>query len=370
MNPQQQPQSIDRELNLIAEVITKNNSGIIVLPAKPTQDAIASGTSLYFALTKMGKNVSLVCSAEPESDITGVDKIKTSINTGGNNLVVSFPYKEGAIDKVDYNIQNEKFNLIIIPREGQEKLEPKDVEYSYSGGKIEFIITVDAPNLNSLGDIYTKNQREFDGKNIINIDRHLINNNYGTINLVAKTASSTAELIFKVLKSMKAQLDKDIATNLYTGIVSSTNNFSSYSVNADTFETVADLLRAGAVKKPMKQFTRPGMGGGMNPFAQQMNPMMQQGGFQTGAPQVNRQMNRPQQQMQSVNQNQQYNQQMPQQQAQPQVQQVPQQQTEEKQTRAVEQVEKESNKGEDNGQSSDPESWLKPKIFTESDGLV
>ncbi|HRN69846.1 MAG TPA: DHH family phosphoesterase, partial [Candidatus Woesebacteria bacterium] len=268
MNPQQQPQNIERELNLISEVITKGNSGIIVLPAKPTPDAIASGTSLYLALTKMGKNVSLICVAMPETDIAGADKIKTSIQTGGNNLVVSFPYKEGAIDKVDYNVQNEKFNLIIIPREGQARLEPKDVEYSYSGGKIEFIITVDAPNLNSLGDIYTKNQNTFDGKNIINIDRHLINNNFGTINLVAKTAAATAELVLKVLQTVKAPIDKDIATNLYTGIVTATNNFSSYSVNADTFETVAQLLRAGAVKKPMRQFSRPGMPGqmGQNPF--------------------------------------------------------------------------------------------------------
>ncbi len=370
MNPQQQPQNIDRELNLISEVITKSNSGIIVLPSKPTQDAIASGTALYLALTKMGKNVSLVCSTMPESDITGTDKIKTSIQTGGSNLVVSFPYKEGAIDKVDYNVQNEKFNLIIIPREGQARLEPKDVEYSYSGGKIEFIITVDAPNLNTLGDIYTKNQSTFDGKNIINIDRHLINNNFGTINLVAKTAAATAELVLKVLKTMKAQIDRDIATNLYTGIVNATNNFSSYSVNADTFETVAELLRAGAVKKPMRQMPRPGMPGqSMNPFSQNM-PNMQM-------PPMNRPANRPQQQMRQP-----VAQQMPQPMPQVQPQQsehpqpinntpMPQQQSFDRQSKAVDQIEAINNTQDmDDDVSEDSENWLKPKIFTESDGLV
>ncbi len=366
MNPQQQPQNFDRELNLISEVITKNNSGIIVLPAKPTPDAIAAGAALYMALTKMGKNVSLVCSQVPETDITGADKIKTSIETGGNNLVISFPYVEGAIDKVDYGFNNDKtkFNVIVIPREGNEKLKPDQVEFTYSGGKIEFIITVDSPNLNSLGDIYAKNQQLFDGKNIINIDRHLINNNYGTINVVAKTASSTSELMFKVLKALKAQVDKDIATNLYAGIVTATNNFSSYSVNADTFETVANLLRAGAVKKPQRQFARPGMGGqtgGMNPFSQGL------GGFgsqQAGMPQMNKPQpqNRPQQmaqqpsgsQMQQQVQGQSYQHQQPQ----------------EKQTRAIQDVEKESNETEGNGESADPENWLKPKIFSESDGLV
>ncbi len=193
----------------------------------------------------------------------GVDKIQNKVSTGGDNLVVSFPYREGAIDKVDYNIQDNKFNLVISPRDGFPKLDPKEVEYTYTGGKIEFIITIDNPNLNSLGDIYSKNQREFDGKNIINIDRHLINNNYGTINMVVKSASSTTELVYKVIKTMNVELDKDMSTNLYAGIVAATNNFSSYSVNADTFQTAAELLRSGAVKKPYRPniMQRPGMQG-------------------------------------------------------------------------------------------------------------
>lgn len=355
MNPQQQPQNIDRELNLITEVITKNNSGIIVLPAKPTQDAIASGTALYLALTKLGKNVSLVCAQVPESDIAGVDKIQTTIQTGGKNLVISFPYVEGAIDKVDYGFNNDKtkFNVIVIPRDENQKLQPKDVEFSYSGGKVEFIITVDSPNLNSLGDIYTKNQSTFDGKNIINIDRHLINNNYGTINLVVKTAASTAELILKVLRALKVQLDRDIATNLYAGIVAATNNFSSYSVNADTFETVADLLRAGAVKRPMRPFNRPGMSGQMGGT----NPFNQGGGG--GMPQ-NRPMNRPQPMPQPRMQQQQH-----QQNNTP----MPQQQSFDRQNRSVEQVEQDQN-DQETDESSNSENWLKPKIFSESDGLV
>lgn len=361
MNPAQQPQNIDRELNLISEVVTKNAAGVIVLPAKPTPDAIAAATTMYLALTKTGKTMGLVCAAVPQSDMAGADKIKNTLTVGGDNLVISFPYKEGAVDKVDYNfdVENEKFNLIIVPREGFPKLDPKDVNYSFAGGKIEFIITIDSPNLNTLGDIYTKNQNVFSGKNIINIDRHLINNNYGTINVVVKTASSTSELVYKVLNRMKVNFDREMATNLYSGIVAATNNFSSYSVNADTFEAVATLLRAGAVKKPYRAPARPGMPGGgmpgqpgmgMNPFAQMggMNPFapqpMQQGPMQ----QPNRQPNR----------------------AKPMAQQHPQVRSE-KQTRAVEDVEEETGGQEGPmGGATEGEDWLKPKIFNDNDGLV
>lgn len=350
MPTNQQPEDAAKTIGQIKEVIVKNDSGIIVLPTKPTTDAIAAGTALYMALTKMGKNVTLVASAVPESDLVGVDKIKTELNTGGDNLVISFPYEEGAIDKVDYNIKNERFNLVIIPREGHSKLEPKDVQFSYSGGKIEFIITIDTPNLNAIGDLYQKNQRDFEGQTIINIDRHLINNSYGMINYVVKTSSSTSELVLKVLDGIKAQIDRDIATNLYAGIVAATNNFTAYSVNADTFEAVATLLRAGAVKKPIvpaqNQFTRP---------QQQPIPMVPGMGQRPSFPQMNPFQNFGQQQQQPI--------QKPVQ---------PQQMSsrpDEKQQRQIEEVEK-APQSQEGQRNIVEENDLKPKIFQESDGLI
>ena len=50
----------------------------------------------------------------------------------------------------------------------------------------------------------------------------------------------------------QVEIDRDMATNLYAGAAASTNNFTSYSTNADTFEHIATLLRLGAVKKTFK----------------------------------------------------------------------------------------------------------------------
>lgn len=348
--PQNQP-DMTKTINQIKELVTKNDAGIIVLPAKATPDAIASATALYIALIKMGKQVSIVASSIPQSDLMGADKIKTDLSTGGNNLIISFPYEDGTIDRIDHTIENDRFNLIIVPREGQKKLDPKDVQYSYAGGKIDFIITIDAPNLNTLGEIYQKNQRTFDGKNIINIDRHLINNSYGTINLVVKTSSSTSELILKVITGLNIEIDKDIATNLYSGVTAATNNFTAYSVNANTFETVAQLLRAGAVKKPTapnNPFMRPsydpqpfgdlyGQGPGMSPV-----PFMQEPFGQPSRPAP--------QGMPVAN---------------------PRPRPTEKQQKAVGEVEMAPADAEGNSIHKEaPENFLKPKIFSESGGLV
>jgi hypothetical protein len=277
MNPSmnQQP-TVDGEklIGQIREVLAKQESGIIAIPANPTPDAIAASTALYMALIKMGKNVSIVASVIPQSDMEGADKIKTSLTTGGDNLIVSFPYEDGTIDKVDYNIEGERFNLIIVPREGSNKLQPNDVQFSYTGGKVDFIITIDVPNLKSLGDIYTQNESMFGGKNIINIDRHLINNSYGTINLVSKSSSSTSELVLKVIQGLKIELDKTMATNLYAGIQVATNNLTAYSVNAETYESIATLMRAGAQKTAMPVPPQMGgMYGGQRPQYPQRAPM-------------------------------------------------------------------------------------------------
>lgn len=250
MNPNQQT------VSKIIESISKSSSGIIVVPSNPSLDTLASATSLYLSLTKLGKTVSLVCSSPIKAQLTGADKFQNSLTTTGDNLVISFPYTDGAIDKVDYNIKDNAFNLIIAPRQGFPKLNPDQVKFRYAGGTIDFIITIDAPNLNALGQVYTDNQTVFQGREIINIDRHLTNGFFGSINFVNKSASSISELILKIIQSFNIQVDKDIASNLYSGLISATNNFNSYSVNADTFETASALLKLGAVKKPMN-FVKP-----------------------------------------------------------------------------------------------------------------
>ncbi|GAB4218870.1 MAG: hypothetical protein Fur009_2180 [Candidatus Microgenomates bacterium] len=240
-------------LSRIAEIMEKSRSGVIIIPQNSTVDTIAAATALYLGLNKIGKNVSLASSKKIDSDLVGADKFKNIIGAEGDSLMISFPYTDGSIDKVDYNITGENFNLIITPRPGYPKLNPSQVNFSYTGGTVDFIIVIDAPTLNSLGEIYTNNQNQFTGKDIINIDRHLTNAYFGTVNFVDKTISSISEMILKILQTLKIEIDKDMATNLYAGIAASTNNFTSYSTNANTFENVATLLRCGAIKKIIKK---------------------------------------------------------------------------------------------------------------------
>lgn len=259
----------------IVNVINEKNSFTICLPKNYSFDTLAAGTALYLGLNKIGKMVSISCSADIDmsgTNLTAVDKIQKSLTTNGDTLVISFPYKEGSVDKVTYNIEGDYFNILIQPHDGFPKLDPSAVKYSYTGGQVDNIITIDAANLNSLGDLYLKNQDQFRGKEIINIDRHLTNSNFGTINLIDRQRSSTSEIILTLLQYLNIEFDKEIATNLYAGLISATNNFTSYSVSAKTFEAAAQLLNFGANKRPMMTVKKPNLS--FNHFSSSQPPVI------------------------------------------------------------------------------------------------
>ena len=80
---------------------------------------------------------------------------------------------------------------------------------------------------------------------LINVDHHPGNDDFGTINLVVPTASSTAELVMGLLLDVGVELDRDIATCLYTGIVTDTGRFSYANSSPATLRLAADLLELG-----------------------------------------------------------------------------------------------------------------------------
>ncbi|KKR31437.1 MAG: hypothetical protein UT63_C0070G0006 [Candidatus Gottesmanbacteria bacterium GW2011_GWC2_39_8] len=220
-----------------------------MVPANPTFDSLASALALYLALNNGDRNA-VVVSQNPAtveiSHLVGADKIQNNLGGSDKNLVVSFPYQEGSIEKVSYNIENETFNLIIEPREGYPSLSPDNVNYSYGGGGLfDTIITLGVPTFNDLGSLYTGNEGFYNDKPIINIDYHFNNNKYANVNIVDANATSVSEMTVQFVKDMALPLDIDIATNLLAGITEMTNNFTNVR-GGKTFEMVAHLYNAGA----------------------------------------------------------------------------------------------------------------------------
>lgn len=224
----------------------------IVTHEKPTADSLGSSLALYQGLLSLGKKAVVVC---PDPVTVGlsyfVDVNKIRNQFGQKNFIISLDYIDGSIEKVSYNIDRDKFNLVIEPRAGFEPITGDKVHFSETNSKPDLIISIDTIHLGGLKKLYESEKEMFASTTIINLDHHQNNSNYGQINLVDPDSATTIEITAALLSSLGVKLTPDIASNMLNSLYDSTDNFQSEFVNSRTFELASACIRAGG-----KRFTK------------------------------------------------------------------------------------------------------------------
>ncbi|MCB0319657.1 MAG: bifunctional oligoribonuclease/PAP phosphatase NrnA [Bdellovibrionales bacterium] len=81
---------------------------------------------------------------------------------------------------------------------------------------------------------------------IVNIDHHITNDSFGTVNIVGTDFSSTAELVTVFLEFADIAIPPNCAEALLTGIVGDTGCFRYRSATSDTLRRAAALIDNGA----------------------------------------------------------------------------------------------------------------------------
>jgi len=81
---------------------------------------------------------------------------------------------------------------------------------------------------------------------LINIDHHASGRNFAHINWVDPTVMATAELIYRLARLACVPIDRDIATCLYTALMTDTGSFMFEGTNEHTFTVARELVLAGA----------------------------------------------------------------------------------------------------------------------------
>src|SRR5579871_2837404 len=76
---------------------------------------------------------------------------------------------------------------------------------------------------------------------LINIDHHHSTSKYGAINWIDEGACAVGEMIYKIAKALHVELTPEIATNIYTAVVTDTGSFQFACTTAETFRMAADL---------------------------------------------------------------------------------------------------------------------------------
>lgn len=247
---------------------------LILLPANPSLDSVASGLALYLSLKKQEKNIGIGCPTKMTvafNRLIAIDKITDKI--GNRNLVISFDYMKDSIEKVSYNIEDNKFNLVIEPKANCPALNSNKVAYSYSGAFADLIFIVGASKLEDLENLYFDEKSIFNDKQTVNIDYKPNNSRFGRINFHDPQASSCSEITAALIQDLSLPVDPDVATNIFSGLKSNTSNFQSLNMGPSAFETASWCLKNGARKDFFSSpgfmpqtFNQPAFS---NPFSQQ-----------------------------------------------------------------------------------------------------
>ena len=236
----------DQKPETVKNLIESAQSVIIILPPDPGKDIVAAGISLHLALKEAGKTSQIGCGSDVHigSQIEGVSNISDTI--GSRNLIISFDYHEDDLDKVDYDVRDDgKFYLLIKPKAGAPVPDVSGVKYSYSGAEADLVITFGVSSLEELGKIYADEKNFLDGATILSLNNSLRPVSF-THNLYHQNTGSFSELVSGLLEELKLKLTPAISQNLLTNIYESSNKLTSGHLTADTFSTIAFLMRSGA----------------------------------------------------------------------------------------------------------------------------
>ncbi len=111
----------------------------------------------------------------------------------------------------------------------------------------DLIVVTDFPEPKRAGDAMGEILIRHD-KPIIMLDHHLGAFDMADVAIAYPQMSSASELVYRFVRQMGGEMTADMATCIYTGMMTDTGNFQYNSNDPEIYEIIADLLRHGVDK--------------------------------------------------------------------------------------------------------------------------
>jgi phosphoesterase RecJ-like protein len=175
----------------ICDAIRKGRRFLLTSHARPDGDSIGSQLAMAYALESLGKEVRIVnADAAPDHyrEFPGVERIEIASRT------------------------NKEADVLIV-------MECSDLSRTGVEG--------------------------LEGHYIINIDHHVGNRMYGTLNWFDESAAACGEMVFDVIRELGVPLSEEIATHIYLAILTDTGSFHHSNITPRTFDICRQTVEAG-----------------------------------------------------------------------------------------------------------------------------
>jgi phosphoesterase RecJ-like protein len=182
---------------VVAE-LRKRSAFVMVSHVKPDGDTLGAGLALGLALKKLGKRVHY--------------------------------FQQDAVPRNLRFLPDTQFVTRDVPPDL-----PEDTLWVFG----------DMSDTSRAGEFLPKIARE----NILDIDHHLGNSHFGALNYVLPHECSTGTCVMHLLRGLKVEIDKDIATCLLTTIMTDTGGFMHSNTTPEVLLLSAELMNLGADKE-------------------------------------------------------------------------------------------------------------------------
>jgi bifunctional oligoribonuclease and PAP phosphatase NrnA len=167
--------------------------------------------------------VALACHVNPDADALGsMLGLSNHLRAMGKRTVCSFP--NDPFEEPRWAAMLPGTDALVPPAAF-----PKDPQV---------MVTCDVASLDRLGTLGGPAVR---ARTLIWIDHHVTNEGLGTLPLVDPSASSTCELVWRLIKELGGEIQIETAVCLYAGLVTDTGRFQYQAVGPDTLRLAAEL---------------------------------------------------------------------------------------------------------------------------------
>lgn len=194
-----------KQIQIVRDMLATSRKIVVVAHRNPDGDALGSSLGLYFYLKNLGHQVTVIMP---------------------NDFPDFLKWLPGSDEVVIYEKDKTHGNSLI-----------QDAE---------IIFTLDFNTFSRVGEMQealSASSAEF-----IMIDHHQQPDDYAVVTYSDVTMSSTCEMTYHFIKAIdpEAKITEEIATNLYTGIMTDTGSFRFPSTSPATHRVTADLIEVGA----------------------------------------------------------------------------------------------------------------------------
>lgn len=179
---------IMNSLNEIAEYLKSTDNSVILTHQYPDGDTLGSAFALCRALRKLGKKSRVIVNGE---------------------LPKKFEYLAKGMEEQDFEYRT--------------------------------VAAVDIASVSLFGEL----KDEFENIVDVSIDHHAMNIPFAKMTYVNADAAANTENVYRLIKILGVEIDREIANCIYTGLCTDTGCFKFTNVTPDTMRIAADLMEIG-----------------------------------------------------------------------------------------------------------------------------